>query len=440
MPPNILYLNSHDTGRYIQPYGYPVSTPHLQAFASQGVLFRQAFSIAPTCSPSRAALLTGRYPHCCGMHGLASPAWGFALHCPRHHLAHYLADAGYTTVLAGVQHLAKASASDVRSLGHQLFLNEDNLGEDVPDLHQRVAEFITRGSQGSGPWFLEVGFDETHRQGPADGTRFSKYGGYDPASLDSRYCRAPALFPDLPETRADWASYQAGLRHLDERIGHVLAALERSGEADNTLVIITTDHGLAWPGIKCSLTDHGTGVMLMMRGPSGFSGGRVLDAMVTHLDLYPTLCELAGLAPPVWLDGKSLLPLIAGTAPKLHDAIFTEQGWHEVAEPMRAVRTTRYKYIRRYDPFGPKARNCDAGPTQVVLEKFGWFDRLLGEEQLFDLMLDPQELCNLAADPQAANVLAALRQDLHDWMQRTRDPLLSGKPVPPPSLPGIAPD
>jgi N-sulfoglucosamine sulfohydrolase len=438
MPPNILYLHSHDTGRYIEPYGYPVSTPQLQAFANQGVLFRQAFSVSPTCSPSRAALLTGQYPKSCGMHGLASPGWGYALHQTQHHLAHVLGNAGYETVLAGVQHLAKEPVSDARGLGHQVFLNEDNLGEDVPDLEQRVAVYLERNAGSNRPWFLEVGFDETHRHGAADGLRFSKHHAYDPAALDSRHCRAPAIFPDTPETRADWASYQVGVRRLDERIGHVLAALDQSGKAANTLVIVTTDHGLAWPGMKCSLTDHGTGVMLMLRGPGGFDGGRVFDQMVTHLDVFPTVCELVGVARPSWLAGRSLLPLVRGEVAELHREIFMEQGWHEVAEPMRAVRTARYKYIRRHDPVGPKLANCDAGPTRGVLEKAGWFDRDLGPEQLFDLFLDPQERSNLAQDPTMAGRLATFRQTLDDWMHRTHDPLLRGQPVPPPAQVAIA--
>lgn len=433
MHPNFLYLNSHDTGRFVQPYGHPVQTPSLQAFATQGALFRQAFAVAPTCSPSRAALLTGEYPHNCGMHGLASPEWGFTLQHPERHLAHQLGNAGYLTALAGVQHLAKEPIAQVRSLGHQVFLNEDNLGEDVPDLHERAAAFIAARAGSGRPWYLEVGFDETHRQGPEDGTRFSKHHAYDPGALDSRYCLPPAIFPDLPEIRADWASYQAGVRRLDERIGRVLAALDESGQAGNTLVVITTDHGLGWPGMKCGLTDLGTGVMLLIRGPGGFSGGLAVDAMVTHLDVFPTLCELAGIPPPRWLQGRSLLPLVRGEIRQLHEEVFTEQGWHDVAESQRAIRTARYKYIRRHDPVGPKAANCDAGPSKDVLERAGWFDRLLGTEQLFDLLLDPMERSNLVAEPAMAKVLAALRQRLDDWMRRTGDPLLNGQPVPPPA-------
>jgi Arylsulfatase A and related enzymes len=433
--PNILYLHSHDTGRYIQPYGYAVETPHLQAFAEQGVLFRNAFAVSPTCSPSRAALLTGRYPHNCGMHGLASPKWGYKLDDPTRHITHPLNAAGYLTALGGVQHLAKDPASDPRTLGFQVYLHEHDIGEDVADLHERAAAFI--GQDHRQPWFLAVGFDETHRdnrQGePATGSRFSKHTPYDPAQLDARYGRAPAIFPDLPEIRADWASYRAGVKRLDERIGHVLAALDRSGQADNTIVLITTDHGLAWPGMKCNVTDHGLGVMLMMRAPRGFSGGRVIEPMVTHLDIYPTLCDLTGLKPPSWLQGRSLLPLVRGETDRLHDAIFAEQGWHEVAEAQRAIRTTRYKYISRLDPIGPKSVNCDESPAKRALHAAGWFDRPLGHELLFDLMLDPQERCNLAGDPAMDGVRAELRQQLHAWMEETQDPFLSGAAVPPPA-------
>ena len=441
MPPNILYLHSHDTGRYVQPYGYNVETPHLQAFAAQAVLFRQAFAVSPTCSPSRAALLTGQYPHNCGMHGLASPAWGYKLDDPTHHIPHQLNAAGYLTALAGVQHLAKAPTSDVRSLGYEVFLHENDLGEDVPDTHELAARFIEKNA--GQPWYLAVGFDETHRdnrQGqPQTGTRFSKHTRYDYTKLDSRYCRAPAIYPDLPEIRADWASFQAGVKRLDERIGHVLAALDHAGQAENTIVLVTTDHGLAWPGMKCNLTDHGLGVMLMIRGPGGFSGGRVVDAMMTQLDVYPTLCDLAGIDRPRWLQGSSLLPLVRGETAELHEAIFAEQGWHEVAEVQRAVRTSRFKYIRRFDPAGPKAVNCDEGPTKRILLEAGWFDRHLGRELLFDLMLDPQERCNLAEDPAARAMLEDLRRRLADWMRSTSDPLLSGRAVPPPAQAAAVP-
>ncbi|WP_221029062.1 sulfatase family protein [Actomonas aquatica] len=433
---NILHLHSHDTGRYVQPYGHAVSTPRLQAFAEQGVLFRQAFCAAPTCSPSRAALLTGQSPHVCGMHGLSNPPWSYRLKDVGHLLPHTLKSAGYHAVLGGVQHVTPKE--EIGTQGFDEILNHDDMGEDVADLHERAAAFVHRAAQAEErkPWFMTVGFDQTHRdncQGePESGGGFSKPDPYDVAALDSRYTLPPAIYPDRPEIRQDMASYREGVRRLDARMGHVIAAVDAAGVADETLIIVTTDHGIAWPGMKCNLTDHGLGVMLMMRGPEGFTGGRVVDAMVTHRDLYPTIMDLAGIAGPDWMEGRSLLPLVRGECERLHDEIYGEQGWHEVAEAARAVRTERFKYIRRLDPVGPKSANCDEGPTKKLVAAWGGFDRGLGDELFFDLYLDPQETCNRINDARYADEIHRLRGKLDDWMKRTNDPFLDGVAVPPP--------
>lgn len=432
--PNILYLHSHDTGRWIQPYGYAVATPHLQRFAEQGVVFRNAFAVSPTCSPSRAALLTGEYPHECGMHGLASPPWNYRLCEPRRLLMHALADTGYHNVLGGVHHVGAKTAAEVTAHGFHDVLNTDNLCEDVADLDRRAARFVARPR--SAPWFLALGFDQTHRdnrQGRANtGAAFSQPNPYEVARLDSRYSRPPANIPDLPETRADAASFKEGVRRLDARIGTVLDALERSGQASRTLVIITTDHGVAWPGMKCTLTDEGLGVMLMLRGPGGFTGGRVVDELVTHLDLCPTIGELAGVPRRRWWRGASLMPRPRQRVRPLHREVFAEQNWHELPDPQRAVRTTRYKLVRRLASHGPAERNCDEGPTKRVLRGAGFFDRPRARESLYDLVLDPLEQCDRATDPALADVRRRLGLSLERWMKQTGDAFPSGRiPAPP---------
>ena len=134
------------------------------------------------------------------------------------------------------------------------------------------------------------------------------------------------------------AAFKASARSLDQGIGAVLHALHDFDLVDNTLVICTTDHGIAFPGSKATLFDRGIGVMMIMRGPGGFTGGKVVDAPVTHLDVYPTLCELAGVEPPDWLQGASLMPLVRGEVDRLHEAIFAEMTYHAAYEPQRAVR------------------------------------------------------------------------------------------------------
>jgi arylsulfatase A-like enzyme len=224
------------------------------------------------------------------------------------------------------------------------------------------------------------------------------------------------------------ANYIASVRSMDAACGRVLDALEESGLAENTLVIATTDHGIAFPMCKCTLTDQGLGVYLILRGPGGFRGGKVVDGMVSQIDLYPTLCELLQLEPPGWLQGKSLLPLVRGERSEIHDELYGEVTYHVAYEPMRSIRTQRYRYTRRFqpEPTGPVLPNCDNGPSKRFLLRHGWAARTLPTESLFDLACDPNEAHNLAGDVAYSDVKADLAARLQRWMERTRDPLLRG--------------
>ena len=409
--PNILYLHSHDTGRWVQPYGYPVPTPNIQWLADQGVLFRKAFCVVPTCSGSRACLLTGQHGHSSGMLGLAHR--GFSLRDYDHHIVHTLREAGYHSTLIGEQHIAKRP--DLIGFDEVIKIETTRVNEVVP-----AAARVLRRPPAS-PFFLSVGFFETHRE------------FFEPTSVrDTRYSLPPANLPDTPETRRDMAAFKASARSLDQGVGAVLDVLEETGLADDTLVLLTTDHGLAFPGAKATLYDRGLGVMLIMRGPGGFSGGKVIDAMVTHLDIFPTLCELAGVPLKPWLQGSSLLPLLEAPDRALHQEIFAGATWHAAYEPQRAVRTLRWKYIRRFgDRDLPVLANCDDSPSKDVLLRHGWGERRLPREQLYDLVFDPNEAANLADRGDAQPVLDDLRRRLDEWMAATADPLLDGDVEPP---------
>ncbi|HEX7008452.1 MAG TPA: sulfatase [Phycisphaeraceae bacterium] len=422
--PNILYIHSHDTGRYVQPYGYALRTPRIQRLAEEGVLFRQAFCVNPTCSPSRASLLTGCYPHQNGMIGLTHR--GSRLRDPRQHLAHVLKAAGYATVLCGVQH----EASDPSELGYE----EVHADRSGPAIAQHAVELIRRPHDR--PFFLAVGFFETHRT--KDYERGVRWHNDQPVQGDPRYVRPPAPLPDTPQTRQDFADYAVAAERLDRQMGAVFDALDQAGLAENTLVICTTDHGIAFPGMKCNLTDHGLGVMLILRGPGGFIGGKVVDAMVSHMDLFPTICELIDLDKPAWLEGKSLLPLIRGEVDRLHETLFASVNYHAAYEPMRAVRTDRYKYIRRFEPrSGPVLANADHCVSKEMWIEHGWAQRAPAVEQLYDLIFDPNEANNLVTSdrsPQVLQMLEDMRQRLAQWMRDTNDPLQSGYVEPYPGM------
>ena len=344
------------------------------------------------------------------MTGLAHRGW--RLNDYGKHLVNTLRKAGYVSALSGVQHIARPSTAEVEEIGYDELLTDKGPAEDITATAER---FIS--SPPGKPFFLSVGYFETHRPYPTEGLED-----------DPRYVRPPRPTPDTPATRRDMCGFMSLARRLDSNVGSVLDSLERAGLADNTLVICTTDHGIAFPGMKCNLTDDGTGVMLIMRGPGGCTGGKVIDGMVSHVDVYPTLCELLGIDAPDWLEGESVMPLVRGEAEQVHDAIYSEVNYHAAYEPMRAVRTPTRKYIRRYVDGGlPVLPNADDSPSKDLWMSAGWPDRAVPSERLYDLTIDPAERCNLAADDAYADDLVQCRALLADWMMQTDDPLLSGK-------------
>ena len=424
---NILYLHTHDTGRFIQPYGHAIPTPNLMALAHEGALFRNCFDAAPTCSPSRAAMLTGMNAHTSGMIGLAHR--GFSLRDPSQHLAHHLHSHGFETVLCGIQH--EIAAGQAAALGYEQILAAPAtpgaaemagaqgqarrmMAQDLANA-QAVADYLS--GPHDRPFFVSFGMFCTHRPFPAPD-----------ADIDPNYVQAPPPFPDDPAIRLDMAGFITMARCADACVGIVMDALSASGLADDTLVFFTTDHGIAFPKMKCHLYDSGIGVSLIVRHPGDGRPGQVIDAMVSHLDIYPTVCEIAGVPAPPWLEGVSLVPLLDGTSTQVRDEIFAEVTYHAAYEPMRCVRTPRWKYIRYFDDFDFVVKpNIDDGLSKQLLLRHGLVEaRHDPTEMLFDLVFDPAERNNLAGRAEYAAVQADLAGRLERWMRETDDPLLRG--------------
>jgi N-sulfoglucosamine sulfohydrolase len=409
--PNIVYIHSHDSGRYLSPYGQSVPTPNLQRLAQEGTIFRKAFSAAPTCSPSRAALLTGLYPHSNGMLGLAHR--GFSLNDYQQHIVHTLKPAGYTSVLAGLQHVAKVP----ETMGYDKVLPH----KDTSAVHVAPAAVGFLDSRPTSPFFLDIGFFETHREYP-EATAEDK----------ANYSPLPRPIPDTTATRGDFARYRASARIMDEGVGKVLDAIDRNGFGENTLIISTTDHGISFPRMKCNLTDDGWGVSLIMRGPK-LPRAAVCDALISQIDVFPNLCDYIGIQHPGWLQGKSFLPVLSGQVAEIHEELFAEVNYHASYEPKRAVRTSRWKYIRRFgDRRTPVLPNCDDSPSKDLWLQAGWGSQVLDTESLYDLLFDPTEHANLINDPGHAQVAQEMRERLHRWMVSTNDPLLHGPVAAPP--------
>jgi arylsulfatase A-like enzyme len=418
---NIVYLHTHDTGRCISPYGYALDTPNLKALAENSALFRNAFDCCPTCSPARASLLTGQYPHQCGMTGLAHR--GFTLNDTSRHLASFLGRNGYETVLAGVQH---EFAGEVSNLGYQR--NFQFSGELPPGdvARQRMHIDSVNADQACGflrdkhdkPFFLSLGLVSTHRIFPEIP---------DP-QYNPDYMLPPPPIANVPECRLDWARFATMVTHVDYCFGKVIDTLKETGLDDSTLLIVTTDHGPAFPGMKCCLTDNGTGIMLIMQAP-GIPGGMVTDTLTSHLDVYPTICEWASLPAPDWLEGNSLWPLFRGETQCHRKEVFAELSFHAAEELLRSVRTERYRYVRRFDSFPTTILpNIDNGDIKrFMVTHCGLAERRReDEEQLFDLYYDPAECNSVAGRSEYAGILVEMRARLTKWMEATADPLLTG--------------
>lgn len=235
---------------------------------------------------------------------------------------------------------------------------------------------------------------------------------------------------DTKENRKDMAEYMASAKVMDRCVGIVMDALHASGVKDNTLVIFTTDHGLAFPKMKGNLFDTGMGVALMMKLPGSSRQGEATDALVSHIDLFPTICDLIQVEKPNWLQGKSLLPILEGQMEEVNEHVFAEVSYHCGYEPMRAIRTKRYKYIEFFDDHDQLVlANIDDSFSKQFLLDHGYQAERRQKQMLFDLYLDPVERVNRMDDPAYTDILNDLKKRLHDWMKETSDPVLYG-PVP----------
>ena len=289
--------------------------------------------------------LTGQLPHNNGMMGLAHR--GFALRRPEQHLAQFLGRNGMETALCGIQH----EGADVTALGYGQVLAQGAHSD--AERAQEAVRFLSARTADSAPFFLSVGFSESHRA-------YAKH-----SDINPDFVQVPPCLPDTAETRADMADYMTSVREVDRCMGLVLDALRDSGLWEDTILLLTTDHGIAFPHMKCNLYDTGTGVTLCIKPAGNWCTPRALDALVSQLDVFPTLCDLLHLEKPDWLQGTSLLPLLLGEKEEVRGELVTEVTYHAAYEPLRALRTQRYTYIRRFDEefCRPVLPNIDASPS-----------------------------------------------------------------------------
>lgn len=414
-------------------------TPHLDALAAEGMRFDRAYTAAPQCAPSRISIFAGRSPVGLGVTRFAQPA--------RPDVPFFtdvLRKNGYWTGLDGrhqhldgrqrdSQHVQETlGALGMRSLDTRFdhFVRSARTkGDDLAKVAAKVANALDRVPIGV-PFFLYFGFNQPHRGFGED------HEDIDPSQLD-----LPPDWPDLPEVRVDYARFLDEVRDLDTGVGTIMTLLRDRGLEDNTLVIFMGDNGEALFRGKGTLFDRGTHVPLIVRWPGMVEPGSKSDALISGVDLAPTILAAAGLESPAGMTGTSFLPELRGEEFSGRQYVFAERGWHwgpitrsDGFDLSRSITSKRYRYIynalpeRSYTPVDMPGK--DAWLAVQSAHRAGLLsplhDRLYFRNprpvlELYDLQEDPYELDNLAGQEGMSAIEQAMRVELERWMIRESD-------------------
>lgn len=422
--PHIIGIFWHDLGDWLGCYGRPdVDSPALDALAAQGAVLEQHFSPASSDSAARASIMTGRHPQ---SHGILGPIYGgWRYRQGEQDLPALLARGGYHAALIGLQAERRAAYELTYVEADTVFPEHPGTAEGYPadEVTARAVAWLTAHRNDATPFFLAVGFGDVQRPYGAE---------YD--SDVAEMLEVPPFLPDLPLVRADLATFYERIRAADAAVAAILNALEDLELSADTFIFFTTDNGPELPRAKTTLYDPGIKAAFLCRWPGQIPAGRRLARLTSHVDVAPTLLEVAGLGAPGRVEGGSFLQRLKGERGETRDAIFSQLSWHAGEyDPVRCVRTWRYKLIRNYQP---------GWPVQVsgaVAQRYGeaflvrHFARPRPAEELYDLVNDPGEMRNLIDDPGHQVVRDELRDRLGDWMATLNDPLLRG-PIAAPDL------
>ncbi len=426
--PNILLCIADDWAfGHAGVYGDKVvQTPTFDRVARQGVLFTHAFSAAPSCTPSRAAILTGQAPHRLEEGG---NLWGFL---PKKFPV-------YPELLEAAGYVAGFTR---KGWGPGDFKAGGRARNPAGASFKNFAEFL-KTVPADRPFCFWFGSTDPHRP-------YEKGSGLK-AGMNPKDVVAPPFWPDTPEVRSDILDYYFEVQRFDREVGEVLSQLESAGKAENTLVVITADNGWPFPRAKANLYDAGTRQALAVRWPARIKPGRTTDDFINLADLAPTFLEAAGLKPRPEMTGRSILGLATGAGkPGQRDKVFVERERHanvrrgDLSYPARAVRTREFLYIRNlrpdrwpagdpeiYHSVGPFG-DCDDSPTKRFIlahrneKEYETYFRLCFDkrpaEELYDLRRDPHQLNNVAGQTSYAAAKQKLRETLERWMKDTGDP------------------
>jgi uncharacterized sulfatase len=478
--PNIVLAFADDLGRYASAYRQAgvatvndhLQTPAMDRVAAEGALFHQAFVSVPSCTPSRAALLSGRHFFRNGSHSQLHHPWnGDNAKDPWNEVQGFglmLAKAGYHIGWTYKMHLSEdrmggkarnyqAAGRRFNSFSEQVTRAatvEQGKAELLEEVRQNFLSFVGDRKKSDQPFFYWFNPTNTHR--PWQRGSGKALWGIDPDRLKGLL---PAFLPDVPEVREDFADYLGEVMAFDAAVAVLMEELEKAGMLDNTLLVISGDHGApGFPRGKTNLYDFGTQVPLIMRLPGRIEAGREVTAPVSLLDLAPTFLRAAGLKPTADMNGQNLLPVLAkgGDETKLRGWVVCGRETHvnEAREgnlpyPQRAIRTRDHLYIVNFKPDRwpvatpplntPEAEkrrmDIDFGPTRswfvtregspAIADLWELGFGLRPAEELYDLSKDPDQLHNLAGLSAYDELRLELKARLMAELKENEDPRLN---------------
>jgi N-sulfoglucosamine sulfohydrolase len=434
--PNILFITVDDMNAdSLGVFGCPVedTTPNLDRLAGEGIHFEYAHVQAPNCTPSRNVFQTGRYPHNNGVEGFYDVEVDFPI------LPDLLKANGYRTGIWG-----KVADTTPRSnYAWDKVINTFGKGnaKNAEAVSKVALKFIKESKSEGKPFYLVMNISDPHH--PLFGSKASKKKNYDLYPPSRIYTAdeivVPGFLADLPRVREEVAKYYSSVRRADDIVGGILQALETSGEAENTVVIFISDHGMPFPFAKTNLYRHSTRTPWLVRLPGLVKPGSVdKDHMISAIDFMPTVLELCGIDLPEGLDGRSTLPLLKGQDQSGRDRVFKE--YHEnaggIRNPMRSVETRRFGYV--FSPWSDgerlfksatlhsetyKAMKAAGASDEEIAARVEFFNHRVVEE-LYDYEKDPDALNNLIDNPEYADVVKRLRATLEAQMEQSGDPAL----------------
>ena len=472
---NIVFFITDDQGPTLGCYGDETAvTPAIDAMAKDGTRFTNAFATTASCSASRSVVLTGLHNHLNGQYGHTHHFHKFASYHDVVSLAlpRQLSQCGYRTARIGKYHVAPATV-------FQFDLHIKGNARSPIQMAENCRDFII-GQSDSRPFFLYFATSDPHRSGGVDqgselkhkpnlfGNKLDgKYPGVEEVSFDPNEVTVPSFLPDTPETRAEIAQYNQSCARIDQGFARLIQMLKEAGVYDKTLIVFTSDHGMAFAGAKTTVYEAGLKVPFVVRNPYNKNRGNVCQALISHVDITPSLLDFAGGldrtnqrpkklidAKKFWVDkgealeenrsggfkfdhyhGRSWLPILRDPQAQHHEFIFASHTFHEIQMyyPMRVYRDEQYKLIwniaHKLDyPFASdlwaasswqaqyeKGMDANYGRTSVG----GYIHR--PEFELFKISSDPGETKNLANDPEYASILEQYKQKLKSAQQKLED-------------------